>query len=260
MIVPDSLVLQALPGLPLVQTGDDLVALILAGLARGGMALQSGDVLVVTSKIVSKAEGRWLDLRTVEPSKRAHELALATGKDARLVEAILRESTAVSRYRQGVLIVRHRLGFTSANAGIDHSNVGPGGEDWVLLLPEDPDASALRLHEALLERTGQHIGIVISDTHGRPFRVGNVGVAVGVAGIPAVLDFRGQHDLFGRELRATIVALADAVASAAGLISGEADEARPVVLVRGLRLPDSSGRAADLIRDPAQDLYLNEHA
>ena len=134
MIAPDGLTLQALPGLPLVQTGDDLVTLILAGLERLGLALQSGDVLVVTSKIVSKSEGRWLDLRTIEPSDRARELAAATDKDARLVEAILRESTAVSRYRQGVLIVRHRLGFTSANAGIDHSNVGPGGEDWVLLL------------------------------------------------------------------------------------------------------------------------------
>lgn len=260
MIVPDSLMLQALPGLPLIQTGDDLVALILAGLARGGLTLQSGDVLVVTSKIVSKSEGRWLDLRTLEPSARALELAAATDKDARLVEAILRESKAISRYRQGVLIVRHRLGFTSANAGIDHSNVGLEGEDWVLLLPEDPDASAQRLHETLRERTGLSIGIVISDTHGRPFRVGNVGVAIGVAGLPALLDFRGQHDLFGRELRATIVALADALASAAGLISGEADEARPVVLVRGLHLPDGAGQAADLIRDPAQDLYLNDHA
>ena len=258
MIVPDNLLLQALPGLPMIQAGDDLVALILAGLERGGMTLQAGDVLVVTSKIVSKAEGRQLDLRTIAPSERAYDLAAATDKDARLVEAILRESTSISRYRQGVLIVRHRLGFTSANAGIDHSNVGIEGEDWVLLLPEDPDTSAQRLHDALFERTGLRIGIVISDTHGRPFRVGNVGVAVGVAGIPAVLDFRGQHDLFGRELRATIIALADGVASAAGLISGEADEARPVVLVRGLRLPDGAGRAADLIREPSQDLYLNE--
>ncbi len=255
MIQAEQLMLRALPGLPFVQTGDDLAELILAGLEAAHLDLQAGDGLVVTSKIVSKSEGRWLDLRTVTPGERAHELAAATGKDPRLVEAILQESTAVSRYRQGVLIVKHRLGFTSANAGIDHSNVGRGGDDWVLLLPEDPDASAQRLHDELYTRTGLPTGIVVSDTHGRPFRVGNVGVAVGVAGIPAVLDLRGHEDLFGRELRATIVALADALAAAAGLVSGEADEGRPVVLVRGLQLPQGGGRASDLVRDAAHDLY-----
>ncbi len=255
MIETATLTLQTLPGMPLVQPGDDLASLILDGLEAARLRLQPGDVVVVTSKIVSKSEDRWLDLRTVVPSERAFELAAATGKAPNLVEAILRESVEVSRYRQGVLIVRHRLGFTSANAGIDHSNVGRGSDDWVLLLPEDPDASAQRLHTALFERTGVRVGIVISDTHGRPFRVGNMGVAIGVAGIPAILDCRGRPDLFGRELRATIIAVADAIAAAAGLITGEADEGRPVVLARGLRLTGPAGCAADLIRPLEHDLY-----
>jgi coenzyme F420-0:L-glutamate ligase/coenzyme F420-1:gamma-L-glutamate ligase len=256
VIVEDKLVIQPLPGLPMVQTGDDLAALILDGMEAVGLSFEPGDILVVTSKIVSKSEGRWLDLRTVTPSERALELAQVTEKDPRMVEAVLRESQAVSRYRTGVLVVRNRLGFTSANAGIDHSNVGLDQDDnWVLLLPEDPDASARRLRGVFKERTGVEVGIVISDTHGRPFRVGNVGVAVGVSGIPAVLDLRGNKDLFGRELRATIIAAADAIASAAGLVTGEADEGRPVVLVRGLRLDFADGRAADLIRDPTLDLY-----
>ncbi|MBN1966963.1 MAG: coenzyme F420-0:L-glutamate ligase [Anaerolineae bacterium] len=245
----------ALPGLPLVQTGDDLAALVLDGLAAVGLSLVDGDVLVVTSKIVSKAEGRWLDLRDVVPSAEAEALAAQTGKDARLVEAILRESAEVSRYREGVLIVRHRLGFVSANAGIDRSNVGPNGGDLVLLLPEAPDESARRLCETLQARSGVALGVIISDTHGRPFRAGNVGVAIGVAGMPALVDCRGQVDLFGRELQSTIVAAADAIASAAGLLTGEAAEGLPVVLVRGLKLEDPAGSAADLIRDPKLDLY-----
>lgn len=256
MIAGEKLCIQALPGLPMVQTGDDLALLIMTGLEAAGLSLETGDALVVTSKIISKSEGRWLDLRTVTPSDRALELAKAVEKDPRLVEAILSESQSLSRYRMGVLVVRHRLGFTSANAGIDHSNVGmEKGDHWVLLLPEDPDVSARCLRDTLRERTGVEVGIVISDTHGRPFRVGNIGVAVGVAGIPAVLDLRGQKDLFGRELRATVIAVADALASAAGLVTGEADEGRPVVLVRGLSMGTAEGRAADLIREPELDLY-----
>lgn len=255
MVLGDKLFLQALPDLPIVRPGDDLAALILAGLDAAQLSLQHGDILAVTSKIVSKSEGRWLDLRSIIPSERAVQLAEATQKDSRLVEAILNESEGVSRHRAGALIVRHRLGFTSANAGIDHSNVGCEGDHWVLLLPEDPDASAQKLRMALAETTGIEIGVVISDTHGRPFRVGNVGVAIGLAGFSAVLDMRGYKDLFGRELRATVIAVADAVASAAGLVSGEADEGHPVVLVRGMQLPSVDGCAADLIRDPERDLY-----
>jgi coenzyme F420-0:L-glutamate ligase/coenzyme F420-1:gamma-L-glutamate ligase len=255
VIVYDTLSLHALPGLPLVQPGDDLAILIGKGLSAARLDLLPGDVLVVTSKIVSKSENRWLDLRTIMPSDRALELASVTDKDPRLVEMILRESLSVSRHRRGVIVVRHRLGFTSANAGIDHSNVGAQGDDWVLLLPENPDTSARALRVEIGRHLGVEPGIVISDTHGRPFRVGNVGVAIGLAGLPSLLDLRGQKDLFGRELRATVIAVADAIASAAGLISGEADEGRPVVLVRGLALPASDGTAAELNRDPILDLY-----
>jgi coenzyme F420-0:L-glutamate ligase/coenzyme F420-1:gamma-L-glutamate ligase len=242
------LALVSLPGIPLVQPGDDLAGLILDSLRAAGLTLREGDILVVTSKIVSKAEGRFLDLRTVTPSARAQEIAAKTGKDPRLVEIILAESTGISRLRMGVLIVRHRLGFTSANAGIDHSNVGPNGEEGVLLLPVDPDASAARLRAALHAATGVQVGIVISDTHGRPFRLGNVGVAVGVAGLPALLDLRGRPDLFGRTLQATDIGLAD-------LLGGQAAEGLPVTLVRGLHFPPADGRAVDLVRPPELDLY-----
>ncbi|MCC6800008.1 MAG: coenzyme F420-0:L-glutamate ligase [Anaerolineae bacterium] len=247
--------LAALPNMPLVRPGDDLAALIVASLHEAEIALDAHDVLVVTSKLVSKAEGRFFDLNAVTPSTRAAEIAAQTGKDPRLVELILRESSAVSRLRADVLIVRHRLGFTLANAGIDHSNVGPDGEDWVLLLPEDPDASARRLRAALAERTGVAPGIVISDSHGRPFRLGTVGVAIGLAGIPALADMRGARDLFGRTLRVTVTGLADEIAAAAGLLSGQGAESRPVVLVRGLTLPPVESTAAELVRPPELDLY-----
>lgn len=245
----------ALPNIPIVRPGDDLAALIAASLAEAELTLEPQDVLVVTSKLVSKAEGRFVDLATVTPSARALEVAAETRKDSRLVELILRESTAISRQRADVLIVRHRLGFTLANAGIDHSNVGPDGEDWVLLLPEDPDRSARALRAGLEQRLGVAPGIVISDSHGRPFRIGTVGVAIGLAGIPAVMDLRGMRDLFGRVLRVTVTGLGDEIAAAAGLLSGQGAEARPVVLVRGLNLPAADGSAADLVRPPELDLY-----
>jgi len=247
--------LVALPNMPLVRPGDDLAALIAASLHEAEIELGAHDVLVVTSKLVSKAEGRFFDLNAVTPSARATEIAAQTGKDPRLVELILRESSAVSRLRADVLIVRHRLGFTLANAGIDHSNVGPDGEDWVLLLPEDPDASAQRLRAALAGRTGVAPGIVISDSHGRPFRLGTVGVAIGLAGIPALADMRGARDLFGRTLRVTVTGLADEIAAAAGLLSGQGAEGRPVVLVRGLTLSPAESAATELVRPPELDLY-----
>jgi coenzyme F420-0:L-glutamate ligase / coenzyme F420-1:gamma-L-glutamate ligase len=249
------LTLVALPGIPLVQPGDDLTRLIVAGLENANLQLQAGDILVVTSKLVSKSEGRFVDLRTVTPSAQAVEVGQQVNKDPRLVELILQESSAISRMRGEVLIVRHRLGFTLANAGIDHSNVGKDGEEWVLLLPEDPDESAQRLRQSLGERTGVFPGIVISDSHGRAWRVGTVGVAIGLAGFPAVWDMRGQTDLFGRVLRVTVTGLGDEIAAAAGLLSGQAAEGRPVVLVRGLQLPEGSGCGADLIRPPDLDLY-----
>jgi len=238
----EPLVLVALPGIPLVQPGDDLAQLTLEALDRAGIALVPGDALVVTSKIVSKAEGRQVDLKTITPSVRAGEIAAITGKDARIVELILRESTEISRMAPGVLVVRHRLGFVSANAGIDQSNVD-GTEDSVLLLPLDPDASAAALRERLCAATGVEVGIVISDSHGRPFRLGNVGVAIGAAGLPALRDLRGTQDLH------------DMIASAASLVTGEGAEGLPIVHVRGLKFEPAAGRAADLVRPREYDLY-----
>lgn len=252
--VTNSISATSLPNIPLVQAGDDLPQIILDGLSELGMQLESGDVLVVTSKIVSKAEGRQFDLRKVEPSAEAHQLALETRKDPRIVELVLRESQKISRKSIGVLVVQHRLGFVSANAGIDQSNVD-GSDDTVLLLPLDPDQSAAVIRQRLYDLTGVKVGIIISDSHGRPFRVGNVGVAIGVAGMPAVWDLRGKTDLFGRELKISIQGYADLVASTANLLTGEADEGRPIVLVRGLRYPAINGTAGDLYRAPEQDLY-----
>lgn len=249
------LTLLALPGIPLIQPGDDLARLTADSLQRAGLALVPDDVLVITSKLVSKAEGRFVNLATVEPSAQAREVAEATHKDPRLVELILRESSGISRMAGEVLIVRHRLGFTLANAGIDHSNVGPDGEDWVLLLPEDPDESARRIRAALGDLTGVQPGIVISDSHGRPFRMGTCNMAIGLAGFAAVWDLRGQHDLFGRVLRVSMTGFGDELAAAAGLLSGQGAESRPVVLIRGLALPPGEGRAADLVRPPEFDLY-----
>jgi len=196
-------------------------------------------------------------LADVTPSARAGELAAQVGKDPRLVELILGESVEVSRIRPGVIIVRHRLGFTSANAGIDRSNVqlATGEEEAVLLLPVDPDASAARLRAALHAATGATVGVVITDSHGRPFRLGTVGVAIGVAGIPALWNRRGEPDLYGYQLQHTDVGLADEIAAAAGLLMGQAAEGLPAVLIRGLSLPATDGRATDLVRPPALDLY-----
>lgn len=231
--------------------------MILAALAAAGVELQDGNILAVAQKIVSKAEGRAVRLAGVMPGEEATAIAAQTGKDARLVELILRESDEVSRLRPGVIIVRHRLGFTSANAGIDRSNVGPGEDDGevVLLLPADPDASAARLREAIQTATGANIGVVITDSHGRPFRLGTVGVALGVAGLPALWDRRGELDRFGYALQHTEVGVADEIAAAAGLLMGQAAEGTPVVLLRGLALPAINGQAADLIRPKEQDLY-----
>jgi coenzyme F420-0:L-glutamate ligase / coenzyme F420-1:gamma-L-glutamate ligase len=248
-------ILWALPNIPLVQPGDHLPTLIQNALEESGMALQDGDVLVISSKIVSKAENRFVDLRTITPSDHAQELAQKSAKDPRFVELVLSESKNLSRVAPNVLIVRHRLGFTSANAGIDASNVGASHPDMVLLLPQDPDQSAQSIRNDLQAQWGVRLGVIISDTHGRPFRMGNVNVALGVAGVPALVDQRGDHDLFGRELRATITPLADELATAAGLISGQADEGQPVVLVRGLAWEESLQTAQDLLRPTEQDLY-----
>jgi coenzyme F420-0:L-glutamate ligase/coenzyme F420-1:gamma-L-glutamate ligase len=246
----------ALPDFPQVAAGDDLAALTTAALARAGLGLRTDDVLVFAQKVISKAEGRRIDLADVVPSPKALELARTVQKDPRLVELILRESRRVVRCAKDVLIVEHRLGLIMANAGIDQSNVSdPSSGEFALLLPEDPDASAARLRERLHTLTGCEPGIVVSDSFGRPWRLGTVGVAIGCAGFPATLDLRGRADLFGRELRVTVVGHADEIASAASVLMGQANEARPVILVRGLTSRTPHQPAAALIRPSAQDLF-----
>ncbi len=244
----------AIPAIPLIKAGDDLVDILLSRAESAGLQLSDGDVLVIASKIVAKAEGRYVALDSVCPSPEACALAAETGKDPRLVELILSESQRVSRKRKGVLVTEHRLGFVSANAGIDQSNIEDGAEA-ALLLPVDPDLSADRIRAGLRQRLGVDLAVVISDTHGRAFRVGNVGVAIGVSGLPSVQDLRGSRDLYGRVFEVTQVAYADLVASAAHLLCGEADEGLPAVLMRGLDLRSEQGRATDMIRAAEHDLY-----
>ena len=254
--MPLSLTLTAVPHIPHIQPGDNIAEIILRALATADLPLQNGDILVIAQKIISKAEGRSVNLADVRPGEQAHEVAAQTAKDPRLVELILQESDEISRLKEGVLIVRHRLGFTSANAGIDRSNVSqPDGEERVLLLPLDPDGSAAAIRAVIEAQAGVLVGVIVSDSHGRPFRQGNVGVAIGVAGMPALWDRRGEFDLYGYELQHTTVAVADEIAAAAGLLMGQANEGMPVVLVRGLQLPTLKGRAQDLVRPKAMDLY-----
>lgn len=219
-------------------------------------ALIDGDVLVVTQKIVSKAEDRYLDLCDVIPSSEAEELAITTRKDPRLVEMVLRESEAVVRSAPFVLITRHRLGMVMANAGIDQSNLGPGGEDRILLLPLDPDASAEAIRDTVYRHTGKSVAVVISDSFGRPWRNGVVNVAIGAAGLASIVDERGKADRNGRILGVTQIALADAIASAAGLIMGEAAEGIPAAIVRGIELHAADASPAKaLLRPAAEDLF-----
>lgn len=250
------LCLVPLPGFPLVRAGDDLAELIAGGLARAAVAPRAEDVVVVAQKIVSKAENRAVRLDTVVPSARAAALAAEIGKDARLVEVILSESVRVVRSRPNLLITEHRLGLVMANAGVDHSNVAPPGEpDQVLLLPLDPDASAARLRDGLAARCGVAPGVVISDSFGRPWRRGTCGVAIGAAGLASLIDMRGRPDLFGRTLEVTVIARADEIAAAAGLLQGQAGEGTPVVLLRGLAAAAPVLPAAALVRPPAEDLF-----
>ena len=212
-------------------------------------------MLVIAQKVVSKAEGRYVRLADVVPGARAQELATVTGKDARLIELILAEASEVLRAQRGLLIVRHRLGLVMANAGIDRSNVDAGADERVLLLPQDPEASAAALRAALAERAGAACGLIISDSFGRPWRRGVVNVAIAAAGVTALLDRRGEADRAGRPLEVTEVALADALAAAAGLVLGEAAEGTPAVLVRGFACQAAANPAAALIRPLDEDLF-----
>jgi coenzyme F420-0:L-glutamate ligase/coenzyme F420-1:gamma-L-glutamate ligase len=243
----------ALPGIPLIEPGDDLCSVIADALAAAGIVPRDGDTLVIAQKIVSKAEGRYVELARVTPSARALELAGATGKDARLIEVILSESTEIIRQHKDLLIVAHRLGYVMANAGVDQSNITGG--DRVLLLPENPDASCATLKAAFDRSFGADIAVVINDSFGRAWRNGVVGVALGAAGLPALRNLVGQPDLFGRPMRVTEVGIADELAAAASLLMGQADEGAPVVHVRGLRWTERPTNAAALIRPKHMDLF-----
>ncbi len=260
-----TLTLIPLPGIPLIQPGDDLAEIILAALQRASLQLIDGDVLVLAQKIVSKAEGRLVDLSMVIPSPRAQQLAAETAKDPRVVELILHESREIVRTRPGLIVVEHNLGFICANAGIDHSNInspvpageGPGmrADEFALLLPEVPSASAANLRKKLHTVSGAQIGVLIIDSHGRAWRMGTVGMAIGFSGIPGVEDLRGTPDLFERVLQVTQVGVADELAAAASLLMGQAAEGTPVVHVRGFPYPLREGNLGELLRPKDEDLF-----
>lgn len=252
------LTLIALPNIPLIQPGDDLCAIILNSLAEAELQLQDDDVLIIAQKIVSKAEGRMVKLSSVAPSARARELAAQLLKDPRHVEVILSESKDIVRMRPGVIVVEHRLGFVCANAGVDRSNVAPHGspeDDCLLMLPEDPDRSCAELREKLYQASGARVGVIVNDSHGRAWRNGTVGAAIGAAGVPALLDLRGTHDLFDYPLQVTQIGLADELAAAASLLMGQAAEGRPVIHARGVPYPLREGNAQELIRQKDQDMF-----
>lgn len=249
---PCDLLIKPLHGLPRVAKGDDVAELAVAALDRVHESLQDGDVLVFAQKIISKAEGRLIALDDVTPSERARQFANETGKDARIVELILRESTDILRQRFGVIVVVHRLGMVLANAGIDQSNVEQG---HALLLPVDPDASAAKIRKDIGTATGADVAVLIIDSIGRAWRLGTVGTAIGASGIATLLDLRGQPDLNSRRLESTEIGYADELAAAASLVMGQADEAVPAVLIRGAPYARRDGSAADLLRPKAMDMF-----
>ncbi len=244
-----------IPGLPMVVPGDNLVQIITSGAEAAGSSLCDGDVLCVAQKIVSKAEGRLVALDSVEPSEAAVSLAAETDKDPRLVELILSESDEVVRKKPGVLIVRHRRGFVMANAGIDQSNVDHAQGDQALLLPVDPDASAARLRDDIREATGVRLGVVIVDSANRPWRMGTTSIAIGAAGITVLDDQRGGTDVYGRELKVTMINNADALATTATMVLGETIEKIPLAIVRGLDLAGEGQNASIINRPLAEDLF-----
>jgi len=256
MPAPAELTLRALDGVPMVKAGDDLAGIVLTALKAAGLSLRDGDVVVLAQKIVSKAEGRMIELGGIDPSPKAIEIAAQSDKDPRVVELILGESDEVLRVRPGAIIVAHRLGFVAANAGIDQSNIGNGdADDRVLLLPLDPDGTCARLRGELKSRTGAEVAVVIIDSIGRAWRNGTVGTAIGVSGMAGLLDLRTKPDLFGRPLKTSELGLADELASAASLIMGQSSEGRPVVLARGVPYARRDGNAHELIRPKEIDLF-----
>jgi coenzyme F420-0:L-glutamate ligase/coenzyme F420-1:gamma-L-glutamate ligase len=246
----------ALASVPMVRPGDDLATIVTSALQASNEVLQDGDVLIIAQKIVSKSENRLVELADIVPSAEARRLAADVNKDPRLVELILQESDEVVRSRRDVLIVAQKLGLVIANAGIDQSNIEQDGSDGAaLLLPKDPDRTCREIAQELKRRTGVEVGVIINDSHGRAFRQGAVGVAIGSFGIAALSDLRGAPDLFKRNLKSTEVGVADEIASAASLLMGQANEGRPVILARGLSHMKGNGCAADLVRPKAIDLF-----
>jgi coenzyme F420-0:L-glutamate ligase/coenzyme F420-1:gamma-L-glutamate ligase len=254
--MPERINFVALDGVPLIKPGDDLVEIIINALSLSGESLQDGDVLVLAQKIVSKAEDRIIDLNTVSPREEAFRIASKIGKDPRQIELVLQESKEIVRSRPGVVIVEQNLGIVMANAGIDHSNVdGSVGKELVLLLPLNPDKSCSLIRKKINQKLGVSIGVIINDSVGRAWRLGTTGLAIGVAGLPAVVDLRGEKDMFGRELLVSEQAVADELASAASLLQGQASEGLPVVLVRGFKSKATMQTASALIRDRDMDMF-----
>lgn len=253
-----SLIITPLKNIPLIRQGDSLADILVDSIQDSTIQLENNDILVIAQKIVSKSEGRIVNLATVTPSEKAIELAQKTEKDARVVQLMLQESNEIVRTRIGAIIVEHKLGFVCANAGIDHSNVAGDGsesEEYVLLLPEDPDASAKALRDQIKQKTDINVGVMIIDSHGRAWRNGTVGVCIGLSGIPAMIDERGWKDLFGYTLKITIVGVADELAAAASLMMGQASEGIPAVHVRGFPYPLGEGSLKELIRPKQQDMF-----
>jgi coenzyme F420-0:L-glutamate ligase / coenzyme F420-1:gamma-L-glutamate ligase len=246
----------AVPGLPLINPGDDLAALVVDALKAERLQLISGDIVVVAQKVISKAENRYVELKVVRPSEQARSLADQTGKDPRYIEVVLSESAEVVKHRRNILIVAHRLGFVMANAGIDQSNIEHAdGEERVLLLPRDPDRSAAALKVRFDAAFAADVGVIINDSFGRPWRKGVVGVALGVAGLPSLLDMIGAPDLFGRPMQVTEIAVADEIAAGASLLMGQAAEGLPVVVVRGLTFDAAARPASALVRPRERDIF-----
>lgn len=245
----------ALEGLPMVKPGDDLGTLLLNTIGELGIELVDGDIFCLAQKIVSKAEGRQIKLSDVTASPEAEALGLESEKDPRMVQLILDESSDILRKRPGALIVRHKLGFVGANAGIDQSNIDHRAGESALLLPVDPDASAARLREDLMKAVGRKLAVIITDSHNRPWRLGTIGSAIGSAGVRVLQDHRGGQDIFGRELKVTLINRADAIATAATLMMGETTERLPAALVRGLPADDTTDTASLINRPLEEDLF-----
>ena len=253
-----SLLLTPLKNIPLIRQNDNLADILIKSLHETNLELQDNDIIVLAQKIVSKSEGRMVNLATVTPTMHAIELALKAEKDPRVMELMLQESNEILRVRVGTIIVEHKLGFVCANAGIDHSNVMGAGDknmEYVLLLPEDPDRSARNIREQLKQTTKKNIGVMVIDSHGRAWRNGTVGICIGLSGLPAIIDERGWKDLFGYTLQITIVGVADELAAAASLVMGQASEGIPAVHVRGFPYPLGEGSLKEIIRPKEQDMF-----